>query len=422
MSNIFDKVISKSPWGKDAIDAINFRNEIKRGLSRRKANKATSKIASKFQGLKESDIKQWRQAHQLALLTENPSREELYRIYKDALLNDHLKSVVKVRLEKLLKCDFQIVDIKTGEVDTELADLFKKSWFWKFLTYSWNANLFGFSLIQFGDMVDSASGIVALEISDVEEFPREHVKPELGIIVREPQDKTGWNYRTGGFAEWLIEVGDKKDLGLLLEACPLAISNKYMGIFWDEFAEMFAAPIRIGKTNVQNEGERSRLGEMLEDMGRNAWGVFDNDTDIEIVESNKKDAYLVYDKRMERNEKGMSKLTLGNTMTVDDGSSRAQGQVHENVTNDIVDSDKREIMFLINEKLFPFLINKGYPLEGKKFKWDDSEKLNIKEQANIDKWLIDYFDIEIEYFKSKYNSSIIDYKKKEVKGGTDAGK
>ncbi len=422
MNKIIQSVIGSTTWGKHAMDALEFKNELSKGLTKRKANKATAKIVSKFEGLKESDTNQWRQAHQMALLTEKPSRVELYRIYKDALLNDHLKSVIKVRLEKLLKSEFQIVDIKTGEVENELEELFEKSWFWQFLTYSWNANLYGFSVIQFGDLIESASGIVPYEISEVEEFPREHVKPESGIIVREPNDDKGWDYRKGALAEWLIEVGEKKDLGLLLEACPLAISNKYMGIFWDEFAEMFAAPIRIAKVNSSQETERTRAADMLESMGRNSWGVFDQDTDIEIVETQKKDAYLVYDKRMERNEKGMSKLVLGNTMTVDDGSSYSQGKIHSETTDDIVASDKREIMFLINEKLFPFLINKGYPLEGKKFKWDNSEKLSIEKQADIDKWLIDYFDIEIEYFKTKYNSSITDYKQKSAEGGADVGK
>lgn len=422
MNRIFESLIESTSWGRKATEAIEFKNVVSKNLSRKKAVKATAKIASKFAGLKESDIRQWRQAHQMALLTKKPSRTELYRIYKDALLNDHLKSVVKVRLEKLLKSEFQIVDAKTGEIDTEVAELFKRSWFWQFLTYSWNANLFGFSLIQFGDLVESNSGIIDYEICDVEEFPREHAKPEQGIIVRQPNDANGWDYRKGTLSEWLIEVGDKKDLGLLLEACPLAISNKYMGIFWDEFAEMFAAPIRVAKVNSSQETERSKAADMLESMGRNAWGVFDQDTDIEIVESNKKDAYLVYDKRMERNEKGMSKLVLGNTMTVDDGSSHSQSQVHEQVTSDIVDSDKREIMFLINEKLIPFLIKKGYPLEGKKFKWDQSEKLSIIEHAEIDKWLIDYFDIEVDYFKNKYNSSITGYKSPTAEGGADVGK
>jgi phage gp29-like protein len=146
-------------------------------------------------------------------------------------------------------------------------------------------------------------------------------------------------------------------------------------------------------------------------MGRQAWALIDQSSEIEIVETNKKDAYLVYDKRIDRAEKGMSKRVLGSTMVVDNGSSHSQSKVHAEVTESLVTSDKREIEFTINEDLIPFLIKHGYPLEGKEFKWDESEKLSLKEQAEIDKWLVDYFDIDIEYFKKKYNSSIVGLKK-----------
>lgn len=426
MANLLNDIISVITSPREAIEATKFRrtfeNVVAKGQNIKKAQRALAKISSKFEGLKQSDIKKWRNAHALALNTENPIRSELYSIYRDALLNDHLKAVIKVRLEKLLKRDFKIVDEDTEEEHPELTKLFHNSWFWQYMTLAWEANLYGFSLIQFGDLTPSIKKGIDHEFCDVEIIPRPHVKPEFGIIVKEPFDEKGVDYRKGPLAIWTLEIGNKNDLGLLLEATPLAISNKYMGIFWDEFAEMFAAPIRIGKTNTENEVERSKVSDMLEKMGRMAYAVVGHDTEIQIVENQKKDAYMVYDKRMERNNKGMSKLVLGSTMTVEDGSSLSQSQVHQAVTEDIADADARSMLFTNNEKLFPFLINHGYPLVGKKFKWDDTEKLNLKEQSAIDKWLIDYFDIEVEYFRKKYNASIVDFKPKAADGGAPVGK
>lgn len=397
-------------------------NVLSKGMKRQEAQRAAAQIASKFEGLKQADIKRWRTAYALALNTDNPIRSELYGIYKDTLLNDHLISVIQIRIETLLKNEFHIVDEESEEAEPELTKLLNKSWFWQFMTVAWESKLYGFSLIQFGDLFESNEPGVSFEFKDVEAVNRSHIKPEWGIIVREPQDDKGFDYRKPPLSNWLLEVGDKKSLGLLLEATPLAISNKYMGIFWDEFAEMFAAPIRVGKTNTNNDGERTKMAEMLEQMGRNAWGVFDHDTDIEIIETQKKDAYMVYDKRMDRNNKGMSKRVLGTTMITEDGASLSQSQVHQDITEAITDSDKRFMLFTINEQLIPFLTMHGYPFEGKKFKWDDSESLGITAQAEIDKWLIQYFDIDIEYFRKRYNANIVDFKKTTVVEGTVEGK
>lgn len=404
-----ERLISFTKAGRESLQAQrDLSMLLKKGMDIKKAQKLTAKLVNKYDGLKENDIRDWRNAHAAALDSEKPIRYDLYTIYRDTLLDDHLKSVIKVRLEKVLKNEFQIVNDKDGSIDVEATNYLKRRWFWQFMTYAWNANLYGYTLIQFGDIIKTDKGF---EFKDVEEVDRRFLRPEKNQFVLEPYDESGFPYDKGNIANWLLEVGDKKDLGLLLEATPLAISKKYMGIFWDEFGEMFAAPIRVGKTNINNNDERSKVADMLEQMGRNAWGVFDTNTDIEIIETQKKDAYMVYDKRIERLEKGMSKLVVGNTMTTDDGSSHSQSQVHLEITEDIVDSDKRELMFTINEELIPFLIMHGYPLQGKSFKWDDREYLNLKDQADVDKWLLEYFDIDVDYFKSKYNSSIIDYKK-----------
>jgi hypothetical protein len=101
-------------------------NNLIDGMSVQKATKLVSKLVRKYDGLKENDVRSWRNAHALALNPENPNRSELYNIYRDALLDDHLISVIEVRLEKLLKNVFQIVDIDTGEIDQVATKMLKK--------------------------------------------------------------------------------------------------------------------------------------------------------------------------------------------------------------------------------------------------------------------------------------------------------
>lgn len=417
MNNILKTVLSWHPKGRDIIVAMELKNLLADPKSRNNLKDKVYQIAQQTQSLAESDKQNWRQAHQAAIDVDNPNRTELYRVYADAMLDGHMKSVWSVRLEMLLKSKFKIVDEAGNEI-TEKTKLLNKSWFLEYMTLAMESKLWGHSLIQFTTMKDN-------EFCEVDLVPRVHVKPSLGIVVREPNDQKGWSYYEPPFSKYCVPVGKSKDLGLLLEASPNCISKKYMGQFWDEFAELFAAPIRTGKTDTSDAGKVTRLSTMLSQMGMSAWAVIDRDSEIEITETSKKDAYQVYDKRMERADKENSKLVFGQTMLMEDGSSYSQSEVHQELAENISKSDRRFLMFHMNESLLPFLAMHGYPFtENESFAWDDSQELSFEEQLKVDQWLIEYFDVEIDYYKKRYNGSITAFKDRSniAAGGGDAGK
>lgn len=401
MNKIVQTVLSLSPKGRDMITALQVSSALRNPKTREDLKKKVNQIAQKNKSLTESSIENWRTAHQVALNVENPQRSELHRIYRDTLLDLHLKAVWGARLEMVLKSKFVLKD-ENGNEDTEATKLLKKSWFLKYMTYAMESRLWGHSLIQF-DERDKETGL----FTKVSLVDRDHVKPEKGIVTKEATDEKGWSYLPGGpFYPWVVPVGEKDDLGLLLELTPAAISKKYMGQFWDEFGEIFSVPIRIGRTNTSNKDNVDKMAGILEEMGRSAWGVLDNDSSIEIVETGKKDAYQVYDKRIERANGEMSKAIAGQTMVFDDGSSKSQAEVHLEIFEQISNADRRFLMFHMNEELIPFLIMHGYPFEGLEFEWNDENELSFDEQLSIDKWLAEVFEMEIDYFQTRYTGSI----------------
>lgn len=341
----------------------------------------------------------WRSAWQFAISATNPQRSQLYDQYQDALIDNHLTGALEIRTLKLLKRKFKIVDRKTGEVDEEKTDLLNRAWFDQFLSFSQGSKYWGHSLIEFGDLTDG-------EFKGVQLVNRYHVKPERGFIVRHQTDDVGVSFREEPFSNWVIEVGGQFDLGLLLKATPQAIAKKQMFAFWEEFAEIFGIPIRIAKTPTRDKKERSDIEAMMDQMGSAAWGLFPDGTDIEIKETSSRDAYKVFDERISRANSEMSKLILGQTMLMDDGSSQSQAEVHEQVANDVMDADAREIWNLVNNKLFPFLIMHGYPLEGFRFTWDDTTELSFDEQLQADIFLTSQFEIDEQYYIDKYKVPI----------------
>lgn len=374
--------------------------------------------------LTQKDIKKWRDAWQAAIDADYPWRYDLLMIYQDVMIDSHLSGAISNRKNKVLGTPFHIVG-PDGDPDPELTKLLEKPWFrgvdvgdgisGGYMSLTLDSIFNGHSLMELRKGGKSSAQKEAWEIDQIELVPREHVLPEYGLVVREKHEafnKIGAPYRMPPYDAWVVEAGKPTALGLLLKAAPQAISKKNVTIFWDEFAEIFGMPIRIGNTSTINADDRARMEEMLANMGSAAWGLFDESTEIKIVESNRGDAYRVYDQRIERANSEMSKLILGQTMSMDDGSSRSQAEVHLEVLEDLHKSDLVFLQDQINTTLMPVLCRHGYPFEQAQFQWDISEDITEEDRAN-DQFILDNFetgDDFVEYIRKKYRVPIVGMK------------
>lgn len=370
----------------------------------RQGTKLTAQLMQQTDSLTKKDIATWRQAWQMAIGIDNPKRGVLYDIYSDCLVDLHLTGCIGQRKGKTLQKDFLIVG-KDGKKNEQVTNLFKKEWFLDFIDIALDSRFWGHSLIQLGDIVRDDDG---LRFNGVELVPRKHVCPEFGVILREASDdpKDGISYKEGDFANWCIEVGKPRDLGLLLKCAPACISKKNMLAFWDMFGEIFGAPMRVARTNTQDAAERSRIEKSLDNMGAAFWALFPEGTDIEIKESSRGDAYNVYDKRVDRCNSELSKGTLMQTMTIDSGSSLSQSETHLEIFEDVIAADARFIAYVVNDKLIPLMIKHGFPLKGLSFEWDNTATFIPAEQREMERMLLQYYDIDPQYFIDKYNIGI----------------
>ncbi len=241
----------------------------------------------------------------------------------------------------------------------------------------------------------------------VELVPRKHVVPEYGVLIKEEGDEPqkGINYREDeSLNTWLVEVGKKKDLGLLLKCAKDYLSKKNMLAFWDGFGEIFGAPMRLVRMDTHDKQERQEMEDRLNMQGALAWLVTNVSTEIDIKGNNQSDAFNVYDKRVDRCNSEMSKAILGQTMTIDNGSSLSQSETHLDVFLRLCEQDAVRMAYLVNDKLIPRMIKIGFKqLEGIRFEWDDSEDLTPAEIREQERLLLQYYDIETQYFIDKYN-------------------
>lgn len=370
-----------------------------------KAHKLLVDLQVQTEMLTKKDIGAWRMAWQRAIDVQNPNRCALLDIYTDVAIDMHLTGCVGQRKGFVSKRGFKLVD-KAGKKNDEATALLETEWFDEFVSLVLDSRYYGHSLIQFDVPIDH-DGQMQFPIPEL--VPRKHVRPEYGVIVRNQNDvpQSGISYREGEFADWCIEVGRPHDLGLFLKCCPSALSKKNMLAFWDGFGEIFGMPIRIAKTMSQDKETRGKIETMLSKMGAAFYGVFPNDTEIEIKESSRGDAYNVYDKRIERANSELSKGILNQTMTIDSGSSLSQSQVHLEVFENVISEDQKLVRNVVNNKLLPFMLKHGFPVAGYIFDWDDTVVYTPEHIREVERMLITGgYEIDPKYFADKYGIDI----------------
>ena len=171
-------------------------------------------------------------------------------------------------------------------------------------------------------------------------------------------------------------------------------------------------PIRIAKSSTRDPKDRSRIENMLSSMGAAAWGLFPEGTDIDIKETTRGDAFNVYDKRIERANSEISKGLLNQTMTIDNGSSLSQSEVHLEVFENVVESDADLVKDIVNDQLIPRMIRHGFPIKGMRFVYDESIDYTPEQQVAFETMIADRFEVDPKYFIEKYNIPIIGKKER----------
>lgn len=369
--------------------AINFRNSLSglfakanptdpEATDRTKKGKPIIKHVVRSQLFRiNQQIDKWRNAVRQAEDVHNPDRTELIRLYNDITNDDHLTAVLNQRVINATSGKWMIHKEGQDEGDPELTKAFGGKWLEDVMRLIVESRFHGYSLINLGD-------IKGQEMQWVESVPREYVDPIRRGVKKglyEIDETSMISIDDPKWRNWLILV-DNGDLGLLNQASPLVIWKKNALGSWSQFAEIFGLPWRVGKTDVDDNVRRQNMFQMLQDTGSATYAVIDIQDEIQFIEQSKSDAYNVFDRLVDRVEKGLSKLILGQTMTVEDGSSRSQAEVHERVSDLYTLKDKKLIERVINKEIIPRLVRLGMISEGVSFAWDQEEALDFDQRLS----------------------------------------
>lgn len=381
------------------------RIDLAKPAERKRVTRLAVSLQLQTEALTKKDLRTWRNAWQYAINTDYPNRVPLYDVYGDTEVDMHLTGCVGQRKGYVLNKSFRIVD-KAGVENPDLTAVFESPWFKTFMELALDSIFWGHSLIQLGDIIE-VEGVPAFK--EVLLVPRRHVIPEYGVIVAHQQEtwQNGYDYRNSDMADWIVEVGGTHNLGLYLKCAQHTIPKKNVFSFWDMFSEIFGIPFRVGKTTSRDPKEQSRIEKMLGSMGAAGWALFPEGTEIEIKESTRGDAYNVFDRRIERANSELSKGTLTQTMTTDNGSSLSQSEVHKEMLMNLIQKDADLLRDTVNFRLIPQMIKHGFPLKGFRFDWYEGIDFTPEQQIAYERMLLENYEVDPGYFIEKYNVPIL---------------
>lgn len=359
------------------------------------------------------NLAEWKTAIQLATDPENPDRSSLRTLYENLRLDNHLASVIDSRILFCQRSTFKIVD-ESGTEDEELSKLLERTWFEELVHLILMARFQGTTLIELFE-VDELG-----ELNEVNEIPLGYFNPKKGIITKTPGEDKGWPYKEGTMANYYLQVGKDKDLGMLAQVAPIVLAKKLGLGSWLDFVEKYGVPPLFITTDREDDGRLNQLFEAAQSFKSNHFMVGRGNEKFEVPSVTSNNPSGAFDPLIERANSEISKRFLGGTGLTDEKGFVGSVEIQFKLAKDRFESDKLMIKNVMNKGIFPRLI-KLSPIysgfTGKTFIWDNAEIRTSKETAELVDILGTHFEIDPEWVSQETGVPILG--QKAVAGSTD---
>ena len=165
-------------------------------------------------------------------------------------------------------------------------------------------------------------------------------------------------------AKWIVHVprlrsGLPARAGLARIASAAYLIKAYSLTDWTAFAEVYGMPLRLGRYGPgATEEDINTLIGAVANLGTDAAAVMPESMRVEFQQASSVagSGARVFHDLVKYVDSQVSKAVLGQTMTTDDGSSRAQAVVHDGVRRDILQADARQLAATLERDLVtPFV-------------------------------------------------------------------
>lgn len=293
-------------------------------------------------------------------------RAKLYDIYENIIKDPVIGESVRKRVRRVTNGGLTFQD-DNQEVDL-MSDFIGSPQFRIMVREILLAKFYGKTILE----LDFADGF------SVDKIARKNLDTAKKVILINQNDETGFSYEDDDF---LLNVGEDDDLGLLMEAAPFAIFKRNGGSDYAEFCELWGIPILKALYDPEDENGREEMEATMEKRGAGGSIVASKNSEIDSIAA--KITGGVHKEFLDWLDEQILIGLIGQTMTTKDGSSLSQSTTHLNTEDDINDDDRTYVIEVLNHQLLPRLEKRGFPVGNGWFVYPKKDSLSLKEKIEI---------------------------------------
>jgi len=153
--------------------------------------------------------------------------------------------------------------------------------------------------------------------------------------------------------------------GLALAVSYYFLIKSYDLAGWAAFCEVYGYPIRLGKYDGRKGSKKDIevLKSAVRNLGRDVGAVIPKSMEIEIINGNQKGNVDLFERLANWVDKQVSKAVLGQTMSTDAEGGQYKGDLHNEVRQEIRESDATQLAATLNRDLIKPYIDLNYGIQ-----------------------------------------------------------
>lgn len=313
------------------------------------------------------------QSH-IAMLLDNPdsvlrARGRDLRIYDELLTDDQVFSTFGQRVDSVVSKETEVIPGGKRAIDKAAADFIRQQiegvgrWddIYRKMSY---ALFYGWGVAEC--MFKMGARYVELDDIRVRDRGRFRFNANSDLVLISTKSPQGEVMPPRKF--WVCSHGashDDNPYGLgLAHAAYWPVFFKRNGVkFWLIQLEKFGMPTAAAKLpsgKIDDPKERAKALQVVRAIQADSGVVIPDDLGIELIEATRSGT-ADYEALCDRMDAAISKVMVGQTMTTDNGSSRAQAEVHQDVAEAIQKADADIICGSFNNTVVKWLIDWNFP-------------------------------------------------------------
>jgi len=341
--------------------------------------------------------------------------------YKDLLRDDQVKAAYQQRRLGVTQCNWSVEPASESGEDQAVAEFVKEALeridFDRITSQMLFGIFYGYSVGEI--MWENEAGRIFIQDIKVRDRDRFRFNKNSELVLRQgagrepkvmPRDKF-WVFSHGS------DNSDNPYGEALAHSLYWPVFFKRNGVrFWMIFLEKFGMPTiaaKLSAADYQVPEKRAMALDIIDAVQADSGVVIPESFALDVVEASRSGT-VDYETLKTAMDKSISKVILGQTMTVDDGSSHSQAQVHQGVKSSIVKSDADALSISFNQDVVKQLVLHNFGPDVKPpTVWRRAEpEIDLKEVAERDNKIMSLgYEPTEEYIRETYGEGWV---KKEV--------